>query len=156
MAAHHDYYARDLCPGFWECLEHYSRDGRLLSIDRVRNEIRSPKDLVKWVKQAPSELFASSAQQQVVDAFSGMQQWVQGNDQFLPLAKDEFARVGDGWIAAYAKVYNAVVVTNEVFNPNVRKRVPLPNVCREFCVSYLDTFELLRDLGIRFDWSRSC
>ena len=155
MTAHHDYYAPDLCPGFWKCLEHYSQEGRLLSIDRVRSEILSPDKLVEWVKQAPSKLFRSSAQREVVDAFSEMQMWVQGNEQFLPPAKDEFAQVADGWLAAYAKVHRATVVTQEVFDPNVRKRVPLPNVCKQFNVNYRDTFETLRDLGVRFAWSRS-
>ena len=155
MTAHHDYYAPDLCPGFWECLQHYSRARRLLSIDRVRNEIVSPDKLVRWVKQAPSDLFRSSAQGEVVDAFSEMQTWVQGNGQFLSPAKDEFARVADGWLAAYAKVHGAIVVTQEVFDPNVRRRVPLPNVCKEFDVPYRNTFETLRELGVRFDWSHS-
>ena len=155
MTAHHDYYAPDLCPGFWECLEHYSHEGRLSSIDRVRDEILSPDKLADWVKQAPNNLFRSSAQREVVNAFSEMQSWVWGNAQFLTSAKDEFARVADGWLAAYAKVHRAIVVTEEVFDPNVRKRVPLPNVCRKFDVAYRDTFAMLRALGVRFDWSHS-
>ena len=155
MTAHHDYYAPDLCPGFWECLEHYSRAGRLSSIDRVRSEILSPDKLVEWIKQAPSDLFRSSAQHEVVKVFSQMQTWVQGNAQFLSQAKDEFARVADGWLAAYAKVHGAIVVTQEVFDPNVRKRAPLPNVCKKFDVTHQNMFEMLRELGVRFDWSHS-
>ena len=60
--------------------------------------------------------------------------------------------MADGWLAAYARVYNAVVVTQEVFNADVRKRVPLPNVCRQFGVDCRDTFEMLRELEVRFDW----
>ena len=153
MTAHHHYYAPDLCPGFWKCLEHYSQEERLLSIDRVRGEILGPDKLVEWVKQAPSKLFRSTAQQEVVAAFSEMQTWVQGNDQFRDTAKDEFARVADGWLAAYAKVNRVIVVTQEVFDPNVRKRVPLPNVCKQFDVNYRNTFEMLRDLGVRLAWS---
>ena len=129
MTAHHDYYAPDLCPGFWECLEYYSRAGRLL--------------------------FRSSAQGEVVEVFSDMQTWVRGNAQFLSQAKDEFARVADGWLAAYAKVHGAIVVTQEVFDPNVRKRVPLPNVCKKFDVTHRNMFEMLGELGVRFDWGRS-
>ena len=117
MTAHHGYYAPDLCPGFWECLGHYSLAGRLSSLDRVRNEILSPDKLVEWIKQAPSDLFRSSAQGEVVEVFSDMQTWAQGNAQFLSQAKDEFARVADGWLAAYAKVHGAIVVTQEVFDP---------------------------------------
>ena len=54
--------------------------------------------------------------------------------------------------AAYAKVHDAIVVTHEVFNADVRKRVPLPNVCRQFGLGYRDTFEMLRKMDVRFDW----
>ena len=86
-----------------------------MSIDRVRDEIRINKDpLTTWAKQAPNDLFVSSADPLIVDAFAEMMDWVQGNDQFRPEAKAEFARVADGWVAAYAKVHDAIVVTHEV------------------------------------------
>ena len=153
MTACHHYYARDLCPGFWACLEHYSREGRLLSIDRVRQEIISPNELVDWVDQAPENMFAFSGELEVVDVFSAMQIWVQENDQFLPAAKDEFARVADGWIAAYAKVHDFIVVTNEVANTTTKRRVPLPSVCQQFSVVYQNPFQMLRGLGVNFDWN---
>ena len=64
----------------------------------------------------------------------------QGNSQFLPEAKEQFAGVADGWVVAYARVHNAIVVTHEGFNADVRKRVPIPNVCRQFDVDYRDDF----------------
>ena len=156
VEAHRRYYAQDLCPGFWDCLAHYCSEGRVLSIDRVRDEILSNQDqLSDWVNQAPDDLFISSAEQSVINAFTDMMDWVQGNEQFQSEAKEEFAGVADGWLAAYARVHNAVVVTQEVYSPGVRKRVPLPNVCRQFNVDYRDTFEMLRELGVRFGWSRS-
>ena len=155
IGAHRRYYAQDLCPGFWECLTYYCREKRLLSIDRVRGEIlaTSTRDaLVDWVNRVPDALFVSSAEPAVIHAFTEMMNWVQGNEQFRPEAKTEFARVADGWVAAYARVHNAVVVTQELFSANVRRRVPLPNVCGEFGVVYRDTFGMLRELEARFDW----
>ena len=152
IEAHRRYYAQDICPGFWECLRHYALTGRLLSIDRVRAEILDPDALVEWARQAPDELFVSTAEQPVIDSFRQMQAWVQGNTQFWFEGKEDFAVAADGWVAAYAKVHDAVVVTHEIFRANVRKRVPLPNICREFGIAYHDTFEMLRQLGISFDW----
>lgn len=154
IQAHRRYYALDLCPGFWECVVNYCQKTRLLSIDRVRNEIADGDALSAWVKQAPDELFASSTQQAVADKFGEMMAWVQANDQFHPAAKAEFARVADGWLAAYAQVHGTVLVTQEVYDPNVRKKVPLPNVCRQFGVPYKDTFSMLRELEVRFGWVR--
>ncbi len=152
IQAHRRYYAQDVCPGFWECLAHYSLEKRVVSIDRVRDEILGPNPLVEWVSEAPSGLFVPSAEPLVRAAFTEMVNWVQANEQFRSEAKAEFARVADGWLAAYARVHNAVVVTHEVFGAEVRRKVPLPNVCREFGIAYRDTFEMLRELEARFDW----
>ena len=100
-------------------------------------------------------LFTASAEQAVVRVFSEMQQWVQADSQFLPVAKADFASAADGWLAAYAKVYDMVLVTHEMYDPNVRRRVPLPNVCLQFGVNYGNTFDMLRDVGIRLDWIRT-
>lgn len=43
-------------------------------------------------------------------------------------------------------------MTHEVFDAKVRKRVPLPNFCREFGVPYVNTFDMLRSLEVRFGW----
>ncbi len=153
IAAHRSYYPLSLCPGFWNVLTHYSQQGHVLSIDRVRNEIRKGDALANWVAQAPTGLFVTSAEQQVSGAFSEMQEWVWHNDQFLPAAKDKFARDVDGWIIAYAFVHGAIVVTQELFNSDVKKRVPIPNLCRQFNVYYCDTFKMLHDFGVRFEWS---
>lgn len=129
IEAYRRYYAMDLCPGFWQCLEHYCQKTHLLSIDRVRNEIGEGDELDEWVRQAPNKLFASTAEDETVQAFSKMMIWVQNNSNFKQIAKEEFARVADGWLVAYAEVHGLVVVTHESFDPNSQRRVPIPNVC---------------------------
>jgi len=76
--------------------------------------------------------------------------WVQAQDQFSDAAKAKFANDPDGWIVAYAKAKEHIVVTPEVLDPNIRRKVPIPNVCDAFGVTYVDTFEMLRQLGVRF------
>ena len=77
--------------------------------------------------------------------------WVQNNSQFLPAAKSKFAGVADGWLIAYAQAHNAVVVTHEKFDVRAKSRVFIPNVCQQFRVPYLNTYEMLRQLGVHFD-----
>ena len=36
------------------------------------------------------------------------------------------------------------------YAPDAKKKVPIPNVCIEFGVHYVNTFEMLRDLGEKF------
>ena len=127
IAAWRDHYPIDLYPGFWACLERFWQEKRLLSLDRVRDEIKSPKELVAWLKQHWHGAFVSTRNPEIAKVFAEMQMWVQSNAQFLPAAKHEFAQTADGWLAAHAKTHNATVVTNEVYNEHTRKKVPLPN-----------------------------
>jgi len=55
-------------------------------------------------------------------------------------------------LAAYAKASGGVVVTLEEFDPVIRKRVPLPNVCRAFDVEPITPFEMLRRLNVQLSW----
>lgn len=150
IASHHHYDAPDFCPAFWDCLLRLFHNGSLLSIDRVYDEIVSPDGLVKWVKDAPDGLFVPSSDPLVTDAYRNVAAWVSRDSRFTPDAKTEFANGADGWLIACAQVHKAVVVTNEVLDLNIRKRVPIPNVCRQFNLPYVNTFEMLRQLGLRF------
>lgn len=156
MEAHRRYYSFELCPGFWECLLHHHSEARLISIDQVRDEIFAGDSLEAWVKAAaPKGLFASTRDPAVAAHFQAMMAWVQSEPQFQPGAKAEFAQVADGWLAAYAKTHGHVLVTHEEYAREARKRVPLPNVCRQFNVDYMDTFAMLRKLDARFLWKPS-
>lgn len=152
IAAHRNYYAPDLCPRFWDCLSHFLFSGRLLIIDRVYAEIKHPQDLVSWVREVTSGSLVDTSASDVVQAFTDIVNWVQQNSQFTSVAKNDFAATADGWLVAYAVVNGTYVITNERFKPDVQNDVTLPNVCREFGVDYQDTYALLRDLGVHFDW----
>ncbi len=153
IEAYRRYYAFDICGGFWEALLKHHHEKRIISVDRVRDELRTGDALEAWINNtAPDELFASTADAQVARHFARMMSWVQGESQFRREAKAEFARVADGWVAAYAKAHDAIVVTHEEYAREARKKVPLPNVCRQFDVDYVDTFATLRSLGVEFSW----
>ena len=44
----------------------------------------------------------------------------------------------------------ATVVTHEKSHPNSKKRVLVPDVCNAFHVPYMDTFDLLECLNVKF------
>ena len=155
ISAYRDHYPPDLFPGVWDSMAHHIAAGRLLIIDRIRAEITSPLGLVQWLEQACSGVYASTVSQPIVTSYGEMVDWVQDNPQFLPAVSEEFARGADGWLVAYARVTGAVLVTNEVFRPEARGRVPIPNLCRQFDVSYLNMLGMLRNLDMRFDWRQS-
>lgn len=145
------YYAFDLAPLFWQSLVNNAIEGRIQSIDRVKQELERGKDeLAEWVKKDFSSAFASTDDPSVLQSLSEIMSWVQGNNQYSQAAKTQFADIADCWLVAYAKAKNGTVVTQEIIQPYVKARVPIPNVCQAFSVPYVNTFEMLRSLGIRF------
>ena len=156
IEAHQRYYTFDICPGFWEWLSHRSTRSDIVSIDRVKTELVGYGDaLSDWVKSAPTDLFAQTGDQNVLDSYRQVMEWVDQNPQFQPQAKSKFASGADGWLIAYARVHGNVLVTHEAYSPDAENRVPIPNVCEEFRVCYMDTFEMLRQLQVRFNWNAS-
>lgn len=153
VEAYRRYYAFDLCPGFWEALIHFS-GSRIESIDRVLNELKQGKDdLSDWAtKKLPKKVFKSTKDAGIATCFGDLVTWVQGQPQFLDDAKAEFAGGVDGWLIAYAKTQNRVLVTHEEHSPDARKKVPIPNVCKQFGVPWINTFQMLRELEVHFSW----
>ena len=154
LESHSRYYAPDICPGFWDALKHCCAQSKLLSIDRVQDEITNNKTLDEWIAQAPGDLFQSSRDAQVVTMYGEIMAWANDKKQFKPEAKAEFARGADGWLVAYAKVHGCRIVTHEAYAPSVRRKVPIPNICEQFNVPHTNTFLMLRELEVCFNWDR--
>jgi len=159
IEAKNKYYGFKLCPGFWKALIAEHKNKRVLSIDKVREELGKPRKeadeepdtLNEWTKDTVPETFFKRTQDQaVMDAFRKAVTWVNSEPQFAPAAKAEFASAADGWVIAYAKANGLIVVTHEEYAPDVKRKVPIPNVCIEFDVDYVNTFEMLNDLGVKF------
>jgi hypothetical protein len=148
------YYAFDVCPGFWNSLIWHHGQGLISSIDRIKAEIdKGADDLAKWINDyMPDICFASTDKAAISKYFGETMAWVQAQSQYIPAAKAKYADSADGWLIAYAKANNLVLVTHEVPNPFVKNNVPIPNVCAAFGVAYVNTFDMLRDLQTSFTW----
>jgi hypothetical protein len=152
------YYAFDLCPGFWDALIWQHGQGAIVSIDRVKTELEGYEDeLSEWASNhMPGECFFETDADYVLAAYGEVIEWVMAQGQFTPEAKAEFADVAnaDAWVIAFARAVGATVVTHEKPSPQVRRRVPIPNVCDGVGVQYADTFEMLRSLTTQFSWQQ--
>ncbi len=145
------YYAFDIAPPFWESLVYHAANGRIQSIDRVKQELERGKDeLATWATAQFSDAFASTDEEDIIESYSEVMTWVQAQEQFSDAAKADFATGADGWLVAYARCKGLKVVTHELPATDARRKVPIPNVCDAFGVNYGDTFEMLRELGVRF------
>jgi hypothetical protein len=156
IAAKNSYYAFAICPGFWDSVVHHYNEGNVCSVDKVKSELlagRPTEDLVQWVKNSlPTGFFIGTDEETVTSAYARIMLWVQRNTQYFDQAKAKFATEADGWLAAYAMVHDVTIVTNEQPRPQSRNRILLPDVCIQFNVTYKDTFYMLNDLAVRFDW----
>ena len=152
MEAHKRYYAFDICPGFWNSLVALSLQGKVMNIDKVLEEIKEQQDALRdWASSdACQSFFMPSGEQRAVEAYQRIIHWVHAYPQFTSAAKADFARKADGWLVAYGLVHGFTVVTDEVFDPNVKRRVPIPNVCDALNIPYVNTFDMLRALRVTF------
>lgn len=152
IEAKNKYYGFDICPGFWTSLIDFNNAKRVYCIDRICDELVKQDDEIKdWVdNRSPDTFFKGTRDQKVVDSFQAMVQWVYAEVQFSLAAKTEFASVADGWVLAYAHANDLTVVTHEEYAPEVKRKVPMPNVCVEFDIKFVNTFEMLRDLRVKF------
>ncbi len=152
MEAARRYYAFDLVQPFWQALIDLAGSGQVHSIDRVKAEIDRGKDLLmEWASGDFHEYFFSTNQADVIEMYGQLMVWANAQPQFTVAAKAEFsaAENADAWLVAYAKAKGHIVVTLEKLDPNIRNKIPIPNVCQEFDVQYVDTFQMLRNLDVR-------
>ncbi len=152
IEAHRRYYSFDLVPAFWSYLVDIAGES-VRSIDRIFNEElvddeKAPEDrLAQWAVNEASFIFESTDEVEIVEAYKKIMMWALNQEQFKDEAKHEFADDPDAWVIAYAEVRGYVVVTHETYEPNIRRKIKIPNVCEEFDIPYINTFDMLRELG---------
>jgi predicted nucleic acid-binding protein len=150
------YYAFDLHSRFWDILIEHANSGVIESIDLIKTELEKGKgkdgeedELIIWANGDFNHAFRTTDEEDVIESYGKIMSWVQSQTQYTEAAKAQFANVPDGWLVAYALAKGRIVVTQEVLKPDIKIRVPIPNVCGQFNVRYIDTFVMLRELGAK-------
>jgi predicted nucleic acid-binding protein len=150
--AYKRYYSFDIAPSFWSAVRKKAEAGQVVSIDHIFNEINrfgNEDELKIWANDEFSEWFTSTDSEDVFKAYREVIGWATSQTQFTEAAKAEFASVADSWLIACAKAHNYVLVTHEQFAAEVKRKIPIPNVCNALDIPYINTFEMLRRLKIR-------
>jgi hypothetical protein len=149
ITPYRSFYGLDFCPGFWDFLDNEFVTGRVVSIEKVWDEIvRNDDPLSEWLRARidKTKFIDTSNEATIVDKYEDIALWVNNNQQFLDYAKRSFLQPeeADPWIGAYAAVAEAIVVTQETLDLNIHNKVKLPNVLKQFDVEYIDLFQFLR------------
>lgn len=152
IEAKNRYYSMTTCPAYWHWVQRSRGAGVVASIEPVGLELRRGNDeLAEWAKDQEG-LFLAVSDEATQQAFVNVAAHVAAQAAGMkPGALEEFLNGADPWLIAKALALNgAVVVTHEQFNPQIRRKYSIPNVCQHFGVPWIDTFELLKRTDARF------
>lgn len=152
IEAKNRYYRMTICPAYWSWIQRSQGAGVVASIEPVGDELRRGHDeLAEWAKDHDG-LFLSVSEDDTQQAFGAVAAHVAARaGEMKAGALEDFLGGADPWLIAKAMALkDAVVVTHEQFNLQMRRKYSIPNVCQHFGVQWIDTFELLGRTDARF------
>ena len=145
------YYNPKFCPGYWEILNELGEKDKIFIPELVYEEIVRTEDVLsKWLKN--SKIPVNKITEPVTVC---LQRIYSANPVHKTLVDNTKARsLADPWVIAHALHENAVVVTKEekvtALNSN---RIKIPNVCENMGMHWINDFQLVDELGIKFQCS---
>ncbi|MBF0309071.1 MAG: DUF4411 family protein [Magnetococcales bacterium] len=146
IEAWNKHYAPHFAPEYWEILDQLAQEGVIFAPEEVKRELVRVEDaLNQWVEARP-HLFHKiddAVQECVIEIFQ-----TEKNQRLIQEGTSRSA--ADPWVVAHAMAENAVVVTKETYEDKSPKKVRIPNVCESMGVEWIDEFEFLKRVGIRF------
>ncbi len=145
IEARNRYYGFDLCPGFWAWLDLATDDGRVTSLDNVRDELTDP-ELDAWA-DARDGLFRRIGAGEV-DGLRRVSAWAVGTD-YERAAVNTFLSEADYYLVGAALVHGHTVVTHEI-PARSRKQIKIPDACVAFDIKFMNTFTMLRSERVEF------
>ncbi|NRR34330.1 DUF4411 family protein [Oxalobacteraceae bacterium] len=151
IEAKNRYYSMTVCPAYWLWLIQKNQSHDVASITSVSKELREGKDeLAEWAIANP-EIFLEVDDDETQINFGEVANLVFGKAATMKTgAVEEFLSGADPWLIAKAMTTKATVVTHEAFHADVKRKFLIPNICRHFGVSWINTFEMLDTLEARF------
>jgi len=155
IQAHRYTYPLDVVKGFWTKVKELADTGTIISIDKVKAELYDKNDdLETWCKaNLPASFFYDTST--VMSEYGTISVWAASKaSHYLPNAISEFldADEADAFLIAFALTdhQNRIIVTHERSQPDIKRKVKIPEPCDELGVSYINTIEMFRQLGETF------
>ena len=153
--ADRDYYPIDRVPEFWDWLLTQATQGKALMPVETYEEVVLPRSsnpglLENWLTGNRNQMvFDETVAPALVAKVTEVGY---AND----LTDEEVEKIGrDPFLIAYAleDPSNRVVVTTEHSRPSRRRaNRHVPDVCRDFGIRPINTFDFIRELNFRTDW----
>lgn len=145
-------YGFDFCPAFWDWLDEQAAAARLVSIEKVLDELKAGGDeLATWATARPGLFVAPDAP--VVGGLQVVSQWAAGAG-YDPAAVTTFLQGADYYLVGHAYAHGLTIVTHEV-PANSVKRIKIPNACIALGIKCMNPYEMLRVERARFVLGRA-
>ncbi len=155
IQAHRAIYPLDVATSFWDKVKQLAEQKKIISIDKVKKEIYDHQDELKeWCENnLPDDFFQDTTG--VVTSYSQVAAWANSRSgHYFSTAIAEFldADEADAWLVSYAHAdkANRMIVTHEKSQPDRKNKIKIPDACARFSITFVDTIEMLRQLGERF------
>lgn len=153
--AHRTTYPLDIAFSFWSKVKLLADAGRIISIDKVRNELYDKNDALEdWCQQnLPQDFFKDTTQ--VMSQYGQVALWATSkNSHYQQSALHEFldADEADAFIVAFALAdsNSRIVVTQETSEPARKNKIKIPDACNALNIKVVNTIGMFRQLGETF------
>ena len=144
-------YGFDIAPRFWAIIDELMGNGRISCPIRVYDELlEGQDDLAAWAQARRTSGLFVEPDIPVQEAFREVIGYVM---QRYPdnQARRRFLDRADPWVIAHAIAQGGTVVSLEGRDPDVSRQVKIPNVCDHFNVPCVNTYQMLRELGVSWN-----
>lgn len=155
IQAHRETYPLDVAFSFWNKVKALAADGKIISIDKVKDEVYNRNDeLEAWCKHnLPEDFFKNTSD--VLTEYQQVVGWaVSKSAHYSQNAISEFldADEADAFLVAYAMkdAASRTIVTQEVSRPEMKSKIKIPEPCTAFNVRFIKAIEVFRELGETF------
>jgi hypothetical protein len=142
------HYGLDFCPAFWDWLIDENAAGRVVSIEKVGDEIQAGNDeLWTWAQARGASFFLPPAGA-LPASLASVSTWATGQG-YEQAAVSTFLQVADYYLVSQALADGQTVVTHEIPSTS-KKRIKVPDACLGVKVKFVTPFEMLRTSKARF------
>lgn len=148
-------YPLDVTLSFWNKVKQLASDGKIISIDKVRDEIFDRNDdLESWCRgNLPDNFFKDTSM--ILSEYQRVVAWAYSrNTHYYQEAINEFlaADEADAFLIAYAlsDSESRILVTQEVSRPEMRRKIKIPEPCIFLKIRYIDMMAMFRELRETF------
>lgn len=149
------YYPFDLAPIFWQFMELNIKEGCIVLLDKVYDELVAGSDeLTDWVQAIKTDKIIEHKNPEIIMKYGEILTYIQHCGFYKSRALTEWSdsKVADPWIIATASIFGYTVITFEEPNGNLSKSSPcshpkIPEICKAFDVKCANLFDMMRALS---------